>query len=248
MYDTNKKNKKRAIRILGIKKNLSYARLIKESKILFFATPDDEIFNAFKRAKIFITRPKYVFHFSGLLPAGIFPKIKNIYRGSIHPFATFPELIIPPRRKRFFLAFQGDEQSFGIVKKIFPRKYFTIRKIKKSQKKIYHLLGVFSSNLLVGLYSAIYRLAKRLKWDEQYINKILFSIIEETLFNIKKYGIKESLSGPVKRGDIRIVKEHLRILKKDKNLLDTYKVLSLNMLRFVPSEKRKKMKSLQAYL
>ncbi|MCK4672404.1 DUF2520 domain-containing protein [candidate division WOR-3 bacterium] len=245
VYDINKKNEKQALKLLHIKKNLSLKELCAKSQALFFATPDDQILVAYMKAKPFIEDKKYIFHFSGLLSSAIFPKSRNIYRGSIHPFATFPDIVLPPARNKYYLFVEGNEHALRAIKRIFAKRYFNIKKLKSCQKTKHHLLGVFSSNLLVGLVSAIYGLAKDIGWTKKEINDVIMPIIEETLHNIRGKGLNNALSGPLERGDIEVIKKHLSTLKKNKDLSNIYRTLSLVVLKNVmKGEKRKKIEEL----
>ena len=238
IYDIKKKHTEQALRLLHLQKNTSLKDICMKSSALFFATTDDQILRAYKKVKPFIQTKKYLYHFSGLLPAEIFPKSENIYRASLHPIATFPKIIIPPTRKQYILFIQGDREARRAAAMIFDKKYFNIKKITKNQKVVHHLLGVFSSNLMVGMTSAIYDLAKQIGWKERDLHEVVFPLIEETLNNIKKHKIKNALSGPLQRGDVEILKKHLKALKGNKSLLNTYKVLSLNILKNILKEKR----------
>lgn len=245
VYDINKKNEKQALKSLHIKKNLSLKELCVKSQALFFATPDDQILIAYMKAKPFIKNKKYIFHFSGLLSSAIFPKSKNLYRGSIHPFATFPDIVLPPARNKYYLFVEGNEHALRAIKRIFAKRYFSIKRLKSFQKTKYHLLGVFSSNLLIGLVWAIYRLTKDIGWTKKEINEVIIPIIEETLHNIRGKGLNNALSGPLERGDIEVIKKHLSTLKKNKDLMNIYKTLSLTVLKnVVKGEKKKKIEDL----
>ncbi|GAI27272.1 unnamed protein product, partial [marine sediment metagenome] len=131
-------------------------------------------------------------------------------------------------------------RAINIAKRIFAKKYFIINRIRKEQKIYHHLIGVFSSNLMVGLISASYEMAKSTHWNNKEINDVIMPIIKETLNNIEINGIKSALSGPLERGDIKIIKKHLNTLKKHKNLLDIYKTLSLIILKNVVKNGKKK--------
>ncbi|KPJ74204.1 hypothetical protein AMJ52_01410 [candidate division TA06 bacterium DG_78] len=239
VYDTNKRHEKNALRLLHINKNLPLRELCMGSDVLFIATTDGQILPAYKRIKPFLHTKKYIYHFSGLLPAEIFPKTKNILRCSIHPFATFPKIVIPPR-KHYILFTQGDREAQQVAKRIFSKEHFTLHNISKSKKPLYHLLGVFSSNLIVGLVSAIDELARRMDWKEDDMSAVVLPLIEETLYNIRNYKIKNALSGPLERGDVKIVRQHLKMLTGNKTLQNTYKVLSLNILKNILKAKKKK--------
>ncbi len=240
VYDINKENEKRALKLLNIKKKLPLRELCIKSEALFFATPDDQLVKAFEKVKRYIRNKKYVFHFSGILTSSIFPKSRNIYRVSVHPFATFPRVIIPSARKRYFLFVEGDIQAIKAAQKIFSRRHFTIKKLIKKQKTYHHLVGIFASNLMVGLLSAIYELAEEMNWKEKDFREVVYPIIEETLKNIKKYKLRNALSGPLERGDIEVIKKHLKALKKNKYLLNIYKTLSMSTLKNVIRNKKRK--------
>ncbi len=239
VYDIKKKNEKRALQLLHLRKNQKLHELCRNSDALFFATPDDQVLKAFTRAKPYVQGRKYLFHFSGLLPASIFPRRKDVYRASIHPFATFPEIMIA-FRKKYFLFIEGDKEAKRVAREIFKTKYFTIRNIATKRKALYHLIGVFASNLLIGLLLAVHALTRRIGWKERDFYEVVFSIIEETLGNIKKNQLKNALSGPLKRGDIEVIKKHISTLKGEKDLLNIYKAVSLYVLKNIPTDKKRK--------
>ena len=239
VYDIKKRNEKRALQLLHLRKNQKLHELCRNSEALFFATPDDQVLKAFMRAKPYVQGRKYLFHFSGLMPASIFPRRKDVYRGSIHPFATFPAIMTAPRNK-YFLFIEGDKEAERAAREIFKTKYFMIRKIATQRKVLYHLIGVFASNLLIGLLLAVHTLTQRIGWKEHDFYEVVFSIIEETLGNAQKNQLKNALSGPLKRGDIEVIKKHVSILKEEKDLLNIYKALSLYVLQNIPTDKKRK--------
>lgn len=239
VYDTNKKYQKRTARLLGIKKNPELTALCTASTALFFATPDDEIKHAYNSVRRFIKGKKYLFHFSGLLPTAVFPKTRCVYRASVHPFASFPQLYIPPARRHYFLFIEGDAPARRSVPRIFGKKHFTITRLPASKKAYYHLLGVFSSNFIVGLTAAMHRLAKKIGWTQDQMRAFIFPMIDETIENIKLYNVEHALSGPLKRGDIRTIREHLHTLRKDKSLTAIYKAMSLHILEALVKDKHR---------
>jgi predicted short-subunit dehydrogenase-like oxidoreductase (DUF2520 family) len=242
-HDLDPRREARACRILGLKRNPAYRQMIKESEVLFFATPDDEIVKAYSQAAKFMgPAPRYVFHFSGLLPAETFPKKTGVHRASAHPFATFPRLTRPASGQTFFLSVQGDDKALAAARRIFTKDRFRIRRIRRSEKGYYHLLAVFASNLTVALYDLTCRLAKKIRWKKKDTDAMIFSIIEDTVDNIKKYGAKNALSGPVKRADVNTVRRHIRLLKKQPALLGTYALLSQELLKYASPGKRASLK------
>jgi predicted short-subunit dehydrogenase-like oxidoreductase (DUF2520 family) len=245
VFDTNKRRQRRAARSLSIPGNTPYMKLISGSEVLLIATPDDVIAEAYKKMSKYITATKYIFHFSGILPADIIPKKRNIHRASVHPFATFPETSGAMARQHFFMSIEGDPEAIRASRTIFRKDNFTLRKIKKKDKPVYHLIGVFSSNLLVGLVTSINELANKIGWRQKELKHMVIPLIEETIHNIKTQGAQKSLSGPLRRGDIRVIEKHLRVLRKNKDLLQIYKVLSRAIVdNMIEGRQKRKLKRL----
>ena len=239
VYDSNARNQKTAVKLLSVKANPSYRELIEQSEVLFIATPDDVICKAYNKMKRLLKGEKYIYHFSAILPADILTRKEHVFRASIHPFATFPRIAIPSTRRHFFLSIEGDRKALKCARVIFRPHHFTLNTIKKRDKPLYHLIGVFSSNLLVGLVASVYKIARMMGWRQRDIRQLVFPIITETLNNVESYGLRDSLSGPLRRGDLQTVKKHLKVLQKNKDLLRIYKDLSLYIAQNLTTARKK---------
>ncbi len=230
VHDRDKRRERSAARLLKIEHNPPYHELIDRCQAIFLATPDDEILKAYTKMREYVTGTKYIFHFSGILAADIIPRTRNAYRASVHPFATFPRIAVPAGNACYHFSIEGDERALRACHAIFSRRNFTLKKIRKQDKTLYHLAGVFSSNLLVALVSSAARIAGRIGWKRKEIRKMMIPIIEQTIRNIEKHGIDGALSGPLQRGDSGVIKKHLAALRYDKDLLDIYRSLSRALL------------------
>jgi len=239
VYDVVKENEKNAARLLKVRDNPVHREIVRRSQALFIATPDDMIRRAYMKLLNDICGAKYIFHFSGLHPAEVLPKKKGIYRASIHPFASFPALSARPGKKHFLLFVQGDVAAVRKARAIFNPRYFTLRTLKRKDKTMCHLTGVFASNLLVGLVSSVNDIARKIGWKDKEIKRFVFPLIAEALKNFEHNGPDKALSGPLQRGDTRTVEIHLKALRKDKELLAIYKSLSLYILNNLTSASKK---------
>jgi predicted short-subunit dehydrogenase-like oxidoreductase (DUF2520 family) len=153
--------------------------------------------------------------------------------------------VVMSGHQHFILSIEGDPKALKTARTIFGPRYFTLKRLKRQNKTLYHLIGVFSSNLLVGLVASIYEIAGKMGWKDKELRQLVFPILAETLNNIEQYGLRSSLSGPLHRGDMETVKKHLKALKKNKRLSRMYKELSLYIVQnFTSGSKSRKLKKL----
>ena len=227
VYDINKQHERRAHKVLHLTRNPDLETLCRKSTVLFIATSDDQIAHAFHAIRPYCTGITYVYHFSGLLPSTIFTRTKHIYRGSIHPFASFPFIIIPPERSLYPLLVEGDDAAVRTAARLFTGPRFSTSRIHRHHKILYHLIGVFSSNFLIGLLYAVRALSRKLPGHKGAFDGAVVSIMKETIDNVDQYGLDSALSGPVQRGDTGTIRKHLELLKHMPDLRAVYRTLSL---------------------
>jgi predicted short-subunit dehydrogenase-like oxidoreductase (DUF2520 family) len=246
VYDPDIRARIRAVEILDLKKPIPYPEFVAKSEALFIATPDDVIRKAAGRIRRRLAKKTILVHFSGLRPASILPRANRARRAAVHPFATFPRLVIPPPRRNYPLFVEADPGTIGPIRRIFRGKHFTVLPVRARDKSRLHLMGVLSSNLFVSLIDAVLELIPAKPKRERLFRQAIRPLIEETMRNLIGTGIPDALSGPVKRGDLRTVEEHLRLLKKNRDLDRIYRALSLNIVKFAPPDKKKALQGLLA--
>jgi predicted short-subunit dehydrogenase-like oxidoreductase (DUF2520 family) len=66
---------------------------------------------------------------------------------------------------------------------------------------------------------------------EKEAAEVLLPLVQGTLQNVKKLGWKGALTGPVARGDIATVREHLRALEAAPEAREVYLALGRQTLR-----------------
>lgn len=214
------------------------------SDLIILSVPDDQIEKTSKKIskqKLNFTGKTFI-HLSGseTIEALLSLKEKGSSIGSMHIMQTFPSKK-NVSIKNCFAAVESDNQKtekylFGIAKSVGLKPF----RIYSVQKSLYHLSGVFASNFLTG---NIYASQKIFNSGDKKLrtNELLAPIADRTLKNIISDGTIEALSGPVERGDIKTIKNHLEDLKSkwfnfsDKSLakliLASYLVQSLILLK-----------------
>lgn len=245
VYDIDRQARRRAMRILGVAKSQAYPLFLKTSDVVLIAVPDDRIRDAYHKIRRYLGAAACVIHFSGVLPAQVFPKRGRLTRGAAHPFATFPRLVIPPPRKRYPLFIQGDCRALAVMRRLFTPDHFTLIPVSRSHKGFVHLAGVMASNLLVGLALAARQSGRRAGWTDRQVQTCLLPLMQETMTNIQDLGLAQALSGPVRRGDLRTVRKHLKMLSgKNAGLRNVYRQLSRFLIGYAPLSQRQRLRRL----
>ena len=123
-------------------------------------------------------------------------------------------------------------------------------KITSANKVFYHIAGVYSSNYLVANLFNTRELFKKTNAGINF-EEVYAPIINSTLNNISRFGVENSLSGPVERGDLKTIKRHIKNLNFNKTLRSSYISQSLILLDLIKKRERKlsaKHSALKTYL
>jgi len=206
--------------------------LLEKSDIVFIAISDDAIgYMANRIADTPIDIAGKIFaHTSGSLPSTILDPLrkKGSFISSFHPLQSFGsresgvELV-----KKSYIAIEGDMDAVDVLRDIARKIGAYPFSINTESKVLYHASAVMACNLLYGLYFLATKLLSLCGVDEEVRDKVLIPLVEGTFENIKKVGPLKALTGPVSRGDIGTLKEHLEAMKREglEEHMEVYKVL-----------------------
>lgn len=105
---------------------------------------------------------------------------------------------------------EGDEAAVRLARRIATQLQAKVLEVRKQDKMYFHMAAIAAANFLVA----------NLKFAERQLRRtaarpgleILFPLVEQTFRNIKKFGWRSSLSGPLKRGEVDLLKKHEGIL------------------------------------
>lgn len=203
----------------------------KDVDILFITTPDRVIGEVasdiakgggFKKGQI-------VVHMSGSLTSDILAPAREAgaYVASLHPLQSFADFVqakinIPGS----VFCLEGDTETKSELKKIIEIFNGTEVEIPKEEKPLYHAGAVVASNYLLSLVWAALMMYEVIGLDKGTALSALMPLIEGTLKNIKALGAPKALTGPISRGDVQTVSDHIDAIKeKIPHLLEFYQVM-----------------------
>ncbi len=190
------------------------AALLADTDTLFITTNDDAIAPVAKglAARGLIRPGQAVVHCSGSLTlSALAPARESGARVlSVHPLqscasVTYAVESLP--NSVFSIEGEGAAREIGIqLVKALGGSYFFIDGEKKA---LYHAAAVVASNYLVTLIYLSKRLMLAAGMPEEQFVPALYPLIKGTLANIERLGIPEALTGPIARGDVETIVDHL---------------------------------------
>jgi len=190
----------------------------KSAYIFFLSVPDGQIANvASELSKQNLNfKQSFFIHLSGAENISVLKSLKQkgAKIASLHPMQSFPSKKIVNLKGIHAALETEDEKAYKILVQISEDLQLVHFRIDSKNKSFYHLAGVYVSNFLAGnVYLANKLLSLNHIEREKHFN-ILRSTIHSTIKNIEKVGPANALSGPVERGDIQTIKNHISSLKK----------------------------------
>jgi predicted short-subunit dehydrogenase-like oxidoreductase (DUF2520 family) len=219
-----------------------------DSDLIWFCVPDREI-TATARALLQSAKweDKFVFHSSGALASDELNVLRR--RGaavaSVHPMMTFVRGSIPSLKGVVF-ALEGDRKAVRLARRITRDLGGEALSISKIDKIAYHALGAFSSPLLVAMLATAEQVAGAAGLSAVQARKVILPIVKQTIENYGALGPSGAFSGPIVRGDVEIVREHLRTLKGIPAAHEVYVALARAALKYLPAKNRKGLGKLLA--
>ena len=160
-------------------------------------------------------------HTSGTAPLSDLNKHKG-NNGVLYPLQTFsPKVKVNWNDIPVFV--EGNNEAtekkvLQISKKLSKKTY----SLNSKQRKELHLGAVFVNNFVNACYDIAYTHLqnKNLKWE------YLLPLIQQTTLKIERNAPKDVQTGPARRNDQKIINEHLELLKKEKNAMEVYRVMT----------------------
>lgn len=117
-------------------------------------------------------------------------------------------------------------------------------KVNAHQKKVLHTAAVMSCNYLTTLYGMVGDFLEAEQFNKLEVRQILAASMGRTLEQLNDLPVEQAMTGPIIRGDIDTIREHLAILNHDQLRLALYKNLGNSTIDMIsefehkPSEER----------
>ena len=112
-------------------------------------------------------------------------------------------------------------------------------KVNEHQKKVLHTAAVMSCNYLTTLYGLVGDFLESEQFTKVEAKQIVATTMGRTLEQLNEMTVEQALTGPIIRGDIDTIREHLKQLNHNPQYLELYKNLGNSTIDMVSKFERK---------
>jgi predicted short-subunit dehydrogenase-like oxidoreductase (DUF2520 family) len=210
------------------------------SDCILICTPDDAI--GLVCTEIFSEKDMdfngcYAIHFSGSKPLSVLGTAKSAGAkvASVHPlksFASIKEAIKTLPGTVYGITYCSEESKGTALLMVKSLGGMAIE-VDDRKKALYHAAACAASNYLVTLINYAVLIHRKIGIKPEDSLKGLMGLVEGTVSNIKKMGTQKSLTGPIARGDLGTIREHMKDFNKyfNRENISLYKIMGRETAR-----------------
>jgi predicted short-subunit dehydrogenase-like oxidoreductase (DUF2520 family) len=181
-----------------------------------------------------------VFHMSGALSSNILSPARDAGANvaSLHPLQSLAD--VKEALKNLpgsYFCIEGDEAALVVAREIVTALRGKEITLNADKKPLYHAGASVASNFLVATVRFGMELLETAGINRQDSLNALLPLIKGTVQNIESLGIPSALTGPISRGDMKVIEDHIKVISKERpELLRLYIELGMYTVK-VASDK-----------
>jgi predicted short-subunit dehydrogenase-like oxidoreductase (DUF2520 family) len=233
-----------AAQLPGCRAVSSPAEVADLADLVILAVPDDALVSV--AASIPWQPGQAAVHCSGASPARVLAVAgaQGALYGSFHPLLSIPRIRpahadeVLARLAGCTFAIEAPEPLRSMLAEMAHRLGARAVFLEDQDRVPYHLAAVLVSNYPVALVAAATDLWARFGVAREEALAALLPLLRSTVANLEQFGLPESLTGPIARGDLGTVRAHLTYLAEQQAaqapnaalLNEVYRVLGLASL------------------
>lgn len=217
-----------------------------ETDIIFIATPHDAIAGVARNLAVvdhLRFRRLAVCHASGIYDASVLDPlaVRGAKVFSFHPLQTFPRDFAParivPHARGIFYGVDGAVAAVRVARRLARELDGKIIIIPPEMRILYHAACVVASNHMTTVLWVLERMFQQITDGRGDFYRVFHPIIEATLNNVRNSSPAGALSGPIARGGVGTVQQHLESLRTFvPELLPYFAAVSLETVRLASAK------------
>ena len=233
---------RRAVRFIGAgKASAGLTRQILVSRVILISTPDEQIANvAQELARIGgeELREKVVLHTSGAMDSAVLEAVRKrgAKVGSLHPLQSFSGVTVPALEGRIFTV-EGEIQAVRVAQRIARALGGSPVRLAASKKLLYHAAATMAAAHVLAVEEGATQLLISLGMKRSEAMRGLLPLTRQVLENFERLGPRAAWTGPLSRGDYKIVRAHLDALQESpEEFAQAYEALNRLAARVLPQD------------
>ncbi len=223
---------RKAVRSVGAgKAHAGISRIVLSARLILISVPDDAIVRVARElARIGAEelRGKIVLHTSGALNSSALQALRDCgaATGSMHPLQSFSGVAIPPLDGKVF-AIEGDPAAVRLARQIVRALGGLPVQIAGGSKMLYHAAAALAAGHVLAIEEAATRLLMLTGMKRGTAVRALLQLTRQVLENFERLGPRAAWTGPLARGDYRVVAAHLAAMQPlPREFADAYGALN----------------------
>jgi predicted short-subunit dehydrogenase-like oxidoreductase (DUF2520 family) len=192
--------------------------LVLEADVILIAVRDDKVSEVAQKlvATGLITRHHIMLHCSGAVSAEVaFESVRDRVGGvaTLHPLRAIPTARDAMRDlKGTLFGVQGDDAGRRAATALVDALGGQSLVLEGTQMAAYHAAAALASNQLIALLSVAVELLGSAGIGEEQALAAITPLVEGTLKNVAQNGLRDALTGPIRRGDKATIERHLEVV------------------------------------
>ena len=213
-----------------------------DAAIVWFCTPDGQVARTAAELARCDWRGKFAFHASGILTSNELAVLhdRGAQVASVHPLMTFVPGLVPKLTGVTF-AVEGDPGAVRAAAAIVRRIGGNVLLIRKQDKAAYHAFATMVCPMLVSLMATAEKAGGLARISPARARRAMLPIIRQAVLNYEKLGSRKAFTGPIMRGDVATVRQHLTNLAARPAVERVYLALAQAALKYLPTRNPKRM-------
>ena len=172
---------------------------------------------------------KKIVHCSGNEMSSILSAVKKkgAAIASMHPLQTFSAASSADDFQNIYCSLEGDAEVLPVLEKLAAAIGAKTVRVSGEQKSHLHAAAVMASNYIVTLLDASAEIGELSGLNRKKVQQLINPLVQTAIQNGQKASFEKAISGPIARGDVETVQQHLKLLEKSPKLRTFYAQLGL---------------------
>lgn len=217
-YSRTYANAKLVSDFTGTKAYANLSDLLKACDCLFITVPDHQINTVWNNLCQLSIDKHFVGHCSGLLSSEIFTYDQSIYPFgfSLHPlYAIYDRFNCYLSMAKAYFTLEARDTILSQLMATFAVLNNPVATLTATKKPLYHAACVMLSNQVIALAQIGSNMLKQCDLEPQFCEQAWHQLFLGNAQAICHQGLQNALTGPIERGDIETIKQHLAVLPAD---------------------------------